>query len=292
MNRTTFVGLSAGAALTAATARGALAQGVGPALGTTHPPLVAEDDPAIRTRSVQLPRPDGTIAAYTATPKTSGPSTPGIVLIMHGWGVDTSIRDVARRFAKQGYVTIAPDLYGRLGAPSGDGATDFKPFADIAGKLIDAQVDGDIRAAAQWVRTSHPNATLGVTGFCLGGGITLRQAVDNGDIFSAAAVWYGKVRYATGGPPGSNQGPITAMALAYADEIPIPLAGNFGKRDTGILADDVRALQKQLRVPNDIKIYAEAGHAFFDDQRDSYVPSAAADSWARTLGFFAKYLKS
>jgi len=292
LNRAAFVGLSSGAAALAATVGGAFAQGATQALGKTHAPFVSEDDPALTTSHVQLLRPDGAISAYTAAPKDAGPSTPGIVVVMHVWGVDTSIRDVARRLAKEGYATIAPDLYGRLGAPSGDGATDSKLFADYAGKLIDAQVDGDIGAAAEWIRRAHSNAKLGVTGFCMGGSITLRQAVDNGNIFSAAAIWYGKVRYATGGPPGSNQGPITPMALAYADEIHIPIAGNFGERDTGILADDVRALQKQLRVPNDIKIYPEAGHGFFDDQRASYVPSAAADAWTRTLAFFAKYLKS
>jgi len=98
------------------------------------------------------------------------------------------------------------------------------------------------------------------------------------------------VRGVTGGPSDDST-PIDA-ALAYTDQIRIPIEGNYGERDTGILAPDVRAFQKRLRVPNDIKIYSEAGHGFFDDQRAAYVPSAAADAWTRTLTFFAKYLKS
>ena len=286
LSRTAFVGLSA-AALGAVTTARALAQAE---LGKPHPSLVADSDPAITIATVTLTRPDGNITAYTATPRDATASTPGIVVVLHIWGVDTSIRDVVRRFAKEGYVAIAPDLFGRFGAPSGDNATDYKPFQTIAQKLDTKQVDGDIRAAAEWIRASHPNAKIGVTGFCMGGRIALRQTVDNGDIFTAAAIWYGAVRNVTGGPSG-NEGPIES-ALAYTDQIRIPIEGNYGERDTGILAADVRAFQQRLRVPNDIKIYPEAGHGFFDDQRSSYVPSAAADAWSRTLAFFAKYLKT
>ncbi len=288
LSRRAFVGLSAGVALGDGSIVRALAQGS--VLGKPHPPIVAENDPQIEATWIPLPRPDKAIRAYFAQPKNAGPQTPGIVVVMHVWGADTSIRDVVRRFAKQGFVAIAPDLYDRLGAPSGDGATDFKPFGELAGKLVDSQVDGDVRAGAQWLKAQHPNGKVGVTGFCMGGSIALRQAIDNADVFSAAAVWYGKVRYATGGAPGGSQGAITPMALAYSDEIRVPIAGNFGERDTSIRADDVRSLQKQLTVPNDIKVYAEAGHAFFDDQRDSYVASAAADAWYRTVSFFKKYL--
>ncbi len=287
LNRTAFVGLSA-AALGVATSAKALAQDQ---LGKPHPPLVAEDDPAIRTATVSLARPDGNINAYTASPKDGTANTPGVVVIMHIWGVDTSIRDVVRRFAKAGYEAIAPDLFGRFGAPSGDNATDYKIFSAFAQKLDRAQVDGDVRAAAQWIRSNHSSAKIGITGFCMGGRIALRQVIDNADLFSAAAIWYGAVRYVTGGGPGDGSGPIEP-ALAYVDQIKIPIEGNYGERDTGILANDVRAFAQRLRVPNDIKIYPEAGHAFFDDQRASYVPSAASDAWSRTLAFFAKYLKS
>ncbi len=292
VNRRAFVALSAAAAAGAATLGPALAQEA--QLGKIHPPLVAEDDPAITAGWISLPRPDKVIRAYTAVPKNAGPTTPGVVIAMHIWGVDTSIRDCARRYAKAGYVAIAPDLYDRLGAPSGDGATDYKPFAEIASKLVDSQVDGDLSAAAQWIRNAHPHGKIGVTGFCMGGGICLRQTVDS-PVFAAASVFYGKVRYATGGPPGSNEGPITRMALAYADEIRIPVCGNFGERDTSIRGDDVRALARKLHalgIRSDIKVYPEAGHAFFDDQRDSYVASAATDAWGRTQAFFAKYLRA
>lgn len=286
LSRTAFVGLSS-AALAGAASASALAQ---PELGKPHPPLVAEDDPAITAATVKLTRPDGNISACTATPKDATTSTPGVVVVLHIWGVDANIRDIVRRFAKAGYVTIAPDLYGRMGAPNGDNATDSSLFRPFASKLDSKQVDGDIRAAAQWIRSAHPDAKIGVTGFCMGGRIALRQTIDNSDILTAGAIWYGAVRGVIGGP-SDNTIPIEA-ALAYTDQIHIPIEGNYGERDTGILAADVREFQKRLRVPNDIRIYPEAGHAFFDDTRASYVPSAAENAWTRTLAFFAKYLKS
>jgi carboxymethylenebutenolidase len=88
----------------------------------------------------------------------------------------------------------------------------------------------------------------------------------------------------------NNNGAPTAMALAYADEVKLPVLGNYGELDKSILAEDVRALQARLPSTNDFKIYPEAGHAFFDDTRSSYVASAATDGWARTLAWFARYL--
>ena len=260
-------------------------------LGKVHPPLIAEDDPAITVSRPVLTKNGRSVHAYAAAPKDAGPNAPGVVCVMHIWGVDTSMRDFARRLAKAGYVAIIPDLYEGLGAPTGDGTTDYKPFAAIAANLVDATVDSDLHAAGEWIRANHANAKIGVTGFCMGGSISLRQAVDNQDIFSACSVFYGKVRYATGGGAGSVEGPATAMALAYADEIHIPLIGSWGGRDTSIPAADIPQLQTKLTVPNDLKVYPEAGHGFFDDQRESYVASAAEDAWQRLLKFFGTYLK-
>ncbi|HEY8296470.1 MAG TPA: dienelactone hydrolase family protein [Candidatus Baltobacteraceae bacterium] len=271
LNREAFVGISAGAAAGIGTVARGLGQGAG--LGKTHPPLVAPDDSAIVAAHVELRRPDGAIAAYAASPKNAGPDTPGIVVVMHIWGVDTSIRDVVRRYAKEGYVAIAPDLYSRFHAPSGDGVSDIATFRPFAKQLLDAQADADIRAAANWITAAHPGARVGVTGFCMGGAIALRQAITNGDVFVADAPFYGN-------PAGIDAG-----------QIRIPICGSYGARDTSIPAESVRAFRDALRVPNDIVIYSTAGHAFFDDQRGAFDPAAAADAWRRTLAFFAKFLR-
>jgi carboxymethylenebutenolidase len=290
LNRRVFVGLGAGAAAFGGSIAAVLAAGDG--FGKPHPPIVPENDPAVVVVNETLTHDGRSLGAYAAVPKR--PAVGGVVVVQAIWGIDAQLRDVVRRFAKEGYATIAPELYAGLGAPSGDGATDSKPFAEAAAQLADDTVDKDLLAASKWAarppaiaRIAPRTLKIGVTGFCMGGAIALRQAVDNADAFAAAAVWYGKVRYSTS---NNNNGPITPIALDYSDEVKVPLLGSFGGRDTSILPDDVRALDKKLTVPHDIKIYDEAGHAFFDDTRPSYVASAAADAWTRTLAWFATYL--
>jgi carboxymethylenebutenolidase len=269
MNRRTFTGLAAGAAATATVPAPARAQST---FGAPHPPIVPEDDPAISIERLQLSRPDGTVNAYAAYPKGARATTPGVVLCMAIWGVDEQLRDTIRRYAKAGYMCIAPDLYSRFGAPSGDGAKDFSVFRPFAAKLQREQYDGDLKAAALHLREKATNAKLGVSGFCMGGHIALIQALDNADVFAGVAPFYGAVK---------DIDPT---------KITIPVCGSYGAKDTSIPEADVQAWAAALKVPHDVKIYPEAGHAFFDDTRSSYVASAAQDAWMRVQAFFKDQL--
>jgi carboxymethylenebutenolidase len=271
VNRRVFVGVSAAATLGAGAAAAAVAQ---EPIGAPHAPLVPENDPAISTEHVTLQPAGGSLPAYAAWPAGAGPKTPSVVVVMHVWGVDSTIRDTVRRYAKAGYAAIAPDLYGRFGAPSGDGSTDYTIFRPYAQKLDRAQYVGDLRAGAQWLETKFPGTTTGITGFCMGGRIALLTAIDASDAFVAVAPFYG---------PLNDVDPKAVR---------VPVCGSYGGRDKGIPVDEVRAFAAALTVPNDIKIYDEAGHAFFDDTRPSYVASAAADAWKRVLAFFAQYLRA
>lgn len=268
MNRRAFAGLSLGVAATGFTAASARSQ----EFGHPHPPVVGEDDPAIVVERLQLRRPDGLVDAYAAYPRTVRTYTPGLVVAMHIWGVDAQLRDVVRRLAKAGYCAIAPDLYSHMHAPSGDGVSDIDEFRPFAKKLDRRQYGGDMRAAALHLLSKSPQGKHGVMGFCMGGHLALTQAIDNADIFDAVASFYGAVK---------DIGPL---------EIHIPVCGSYGERDTGIPADDVRNWKNALRVRNDIRVYGSAGHAFFDDTRAAYVPSAAEDAWKRTLLFFKETL--
>ncbi|MBV8373206.1 MAG: dienelactone hydrolase family protein [Candidatus Eremiobacteraeota bacterium] len=270
VRRATFVGLTAGATTALGAAVKGLAQ-TAPPMGQTHPPLVAEDDPRIATAQAQLAVGNTTISAYAAWPARSGPATPSMVVAMHVWGVDTSIRDCVRRFAKSGVAAIAPDLYGRFGAPSGDGRSDSDAFRAFATRLERAQYVADLVAGDTWLKAKFPETKTGIVGFCMGGHIALATAVDAGARFVAVFPFYGSVD-----------------GIA-ADSLHIPVCGSYGARDTGIPAAEVRAFAAALAVPHDIRIYDEAGHAFFDDQRARYVPSAAQDAWKRTLAFLATY---
>jgi carboxymethylenebutenolidase len=288
LKRRTFVGLS----VAAATAGAALAQSE--RYGQPHPPIVAEDDPSIASSRPSIEEPGRTLGAYYAAPRNAGRTTPGVVVVHHLWGVDAQMRDVARRLAKEGYVAIVPDLYSGMNAPSGDGVSDAARFRSYAAQLGDAVVDGDLAAAAAFLRSGAGNEPMkvGVLGFCGGGATALRQTVDNASTFQAAVVFYGKIRYSTDG--NNDRGRITRIDIGYAEEIGVALMGNYGARDTSIPADDVRALDQrlaELRKPHDIKLYDEAGHAFFDDTRASYVAAAAADAWTRTLAWFGTRLR-
>ncbi|MFN2449918.1 MAG: dienelactone hydrolase family protein [Candidatus Baltobacteraceae bacterium] len=265
LKRNEFVGIAAGGAVLA----GRLNASAEPSLQA-----VPENDPSIVVSRVHLPRDGYALPAYAAQPKDANAATPGVVVVLHIWGVDESIRDTVRRFAKAGFAAIAPDLYARQNPPDGDASGDYKPFIPIAQALVPNQVDGDLRAGALWLKQAHPQSKVGVTGFCMGGAIALRQAVNSAHAFSGVAAWYGKV---AGIDPA---------------KIRIPVAGNYGEKDTGIPADEVRAFAGALTVPNDIVEYPAAGHGFFDRTRASWVPSAAADAWARTIAFFAKYLRA
>lgn len=241
-------------------------------LGKPHPPFVAEDDPDIVIDRAQLRRPDGTLNAYAAYPKSLRANTPGIVICMHIWGVDAQIRDTVRRYAKLGFNCIAPDLYSRMNAPSGDGSTDIDTFRPFMGQLVRTQYGGDLRSGALYLQTKAPQGKLGVSGFCMGGHLALLQALDNADIFAGVAPFYGAVK---------DIDPT---------ELRIPVCGSYGEKDRSIPAEDVRTWRSRLRVPNDVRIYPTAGHAFFDDTRTSYVASAADDAWKRTCSFFKETL--
>ncbi len=282
-SRRGFVSLSAGAALAAGTSAAADAQAE---FGKPHAPIVSENDDMIVVSRPRLsPNAGGPIAAYAATPRTVTPRTPGVVVIQHIWGVDATIRDTVRRYAKAGYIAIAPELFGRLNAPSGDGLEDYRPFADVAAKMY-AQgfVTTDALAAHDWVHAQARDGQIGITGFCMGGGIALQQIIDS-KAYGACSMFYGSVR-----PGTKSDDPTTATTFDFTSRITTPLMGSFGARDTSIKPEDVRAMFARLTAPHDVKIYDEAGHAFFDDTRSSYVPSAAADAWTRTLAWFKQYL--
>ena len=283
LNRSAFVAVTAGATATLGTIATALAQANG--FGKPHAPIVAENDPAIMTSTIVLDRPDIKLNAYVAHPKNLTATTPGVVMVHAIWGVDAQLRDTVRRYAKEGYFCIAPSLFGRTNPPSGDGLSDYTVFRASAGALNDEQVHGDLRAAYDAIRTHAAKSKIGVTGFCMGGGIALKQVIGTSD-YGTAAIFYGDVR------PGAadRNAPSTDATFDYAKRVTTPVAGSWAGLDTGILPGDVLALEKHLTVPHDIKIYAGANHAFFDDTRKAYDADAAADAWTRTLAWFKKYL--
>ena len=284
LSRRGFVTIGTGAAATLAGGTTAAAQSEG--FGKPHPPVVAEDDPAIVVARPPLtPSAGSPIWGYAASPRRATRTTPGVVVVQAIWGIDAQLRDVVRRYAKAGYRAIAPSLFARLTPPNGDGATDFAPFSAVATQMYAQGFElTDILSGHDWLRAQNTTAAVGITGFCMGGSMVLQSLIGT-KAFAAASMFYGSVR------PGTDRNaPTTASTFDFTSRITTSLLGSFGGRDTSIKPADVEAMFARLTPPHAYKIYDEAGHGFFDDTRESYVPSAAADAWSRTLAWFKKYL--
>jgi carboxymethylenebutenolidase len=284
IDRRTFVGGSA-AAVAAAQAVPADAQTSD--FGKPHPPIVAENDPAITAMHVNLVRPDATISAYVAMPKTVTATTPGIVMSAHIWGVDAQYRDMARRWAKLGYIVIAPGIFDRANPPNGDGQTDISLFAPAVKALYAGNtMTGDLLAGQAWIRTKAPKSKVGLYGNCMGGGIALQAAVGNSN-YAAICELYGYVRAdrKTTEPPPDG-------AFDWAPQVTAATSGFYGGADTSISVDDAKAAISKVKAPNDVTVYPDAPHGFLDDTRPSYRPGPAADAWSKMVAWYGKYLKT
>ena len=212
-----------------------------------------------------------TASGYLAIPQQG--SGPGVVVIQEWWGLVDHIRDVCERFANEGFVALAPDLY--------HGKTTKSP--DEAGKLMMAmridEAEKDLSGAVQYL-LDHDATTgdkAGVVGFCMGGALALYTATKNPNV-GACVVFYG-------GHP--NVKPDLPKLQA-------PVLGIYGERDKSVPPESVHRLEQQLKALGkkvDVIIYPNADHAFFNDARPAvYVPEAAADAWQRTIEFFRKHL--
>lgn len=227
---------------------------------------------AIKTGMVEFPSNAHTTLGYLALPDDKG-KHPAVVLIQEWWGLVPHIKDVAERFAREGFVALAPDLY------HGEKTTEPDEARKLAMALDKQRAVAEIAAGTHYLQkmANVEPKKIGVVGWCMGGGLALSTAVHDGDI-GAAVAFYGR--------------PLDAQDTA---NLHVPILGLYGERDHGISTQAVHEFEKELeqaRVPHDIHIYPGAGHAFFNDARsDSFKPDAARDAWTRTLEWFRKYLK-
>jgi carboxymethylenebutenolidase len=220
--------------------------------------------------------------AYRAMP-ASGGRLPIVLVISEIFGVHEHIADVARRFAKHGYLAIAPELFVRQG--DAKAAVDIDTlFATVVSKVPDMQVMSDLDASVAWAATQGGDtARLGVTGFCWGGRQTWLYAAHNPAV-RAGVAWYGRLT----GVTNERQ---TAHPVERAAALKAPVLGLYGGADTGIPLDTVEAMRGAMAAGSEaakrseIIVYAEAKHAFFADYRPSYDPASAADGWQRCLGW-------
>ena len=229
---------------------------------------------------------DGTeLHGYGAWPE-HGTALPGLVVVPDVRGLTDHYRDVARRFAREGFFALAVDLYSREGAPD---LPDMQAVFAWIESLPDPRVLGDLGAAVGYLasRSEVRRDRIGITGYCMGGQYALMAACSVPGI-AACVSWYGMLRYAE-----HNERKPTSL-LELAPRLACPYLGLFGAEDALIPnadVDELKAILARERKTFEIESYAGAGHAFFNDTRpDAYRPAVAAVAWPRAIAFLRRYL--
>jgi carboxymethylenebutenolidase len=213
----------------------------------------------------------GTARGYLAEPESEGP---GVVVLQEWWGVEDHIKDVCDRFAREGFVALAPDLY--------HGETTDQP-SEAEQKMMAMNMDEaekEMRGAVEYV-AAHPkcNGQVGAVGFCLGGGLSVWAATVNPKVGAVSTFYYVMPH----GKPDFSQ-------------LDAPVLGHFGTADDFISVDDAKQLEQEIREGSGTEVefvfYEGAGHAFFGDHNrlGTYDEGHARNAWQRTVDFFKEHL--
>jgi carboxymethylenebutenolidase len=241
------------------------------ALGLVAPAALSGSP--IKTETVSYPSGDETVQGYLAQPTSAG-RHPAVIVIHEWWGLNDWVKEQADKFAEQGYVALAVDLY------RGKVVTDSEQAHELSRGLPQDRGVRDLIAAFNYL-ASRPDvdpAKIGDVGWCMGGTYSIQLAVHEPQL-AGCAVNYGSL-------------PTDPTDI---QQIKAPVLGNFGALDRGITPDSVHAFEKAMQAAGktiDAKIYDGAGHAFENpNNRGGYRAEAAADAWARMLAFFGKTLK-
>ena len=270
------------------TRRTALKAAVGVGYAAAVSPIMAQT--AIKTPADGLTAGDVTIdvngfkmPAYRAAP-AGKTNLPVVLILSEIFGVHEYIADTARRFAKAGYLAIAPELFVRQGDAQSYGEM-AKLIAEVISKVPDAQVMADLDATVAWAGTQGGNLNkVGVTGFCWGGRQTWLYAAHSKHI-KAGVAWYGRLV--------GNATPLTPVhPVDVVAKLNGPVLGLYGGADTGIPVSTVAQMQSALATgskaaqASTFVLYPDAPHAFHADYRPSYRKPAADDGWQRALAWF------
>lgn len=252
-------------------------------------PVAAEaiktDAQGLTVGEVTIPVGDFKMPAYRAQPEGKT-GLPVVLVISEIFGVHEYIADVARRFAKAGYLAIAPELFVRQGDAQSYGEL-ARLMSEVIAKVPDAQVLGDLDATVAWAG-AHGGDTrrLGITGFCWGGRITWLYSAHAP--VKAGVAWYGRLV--------GNASELTPKhPVDVARDLKGPVLGLYGGQDTGIPLDTIDKMKSSLAAggaagrQSEFVVYPDAPHAFHADYRPSYRKAAAEDGWKRALDWFKRH---
>ncbi len=247
---------------------------------------ITTDSIGLVAGAIKIPVKDGEIPAYRAMPD-KGKNFPVVIVVQEIFGVHEWIQDVCRRFAKLGYMAIAPELYARQGDVSK--VKDFKDIMPIVAKVPDSQVMSDIDATLDYAKASKFGNTKksAITGFCWGGRIVWLYAQHNPKI-KAGGAWYGRLVAAPNAVKNDLQ---PTMPVEFAKDLKVPILGLYGGLDKGIPLDGVQRMQDELKKgksKSEIIVYPNADHGFLADYRPSYNKESGEEAWKKLIEWFQK----
>ena len=224
--------------------------------------------------------------AYRAAP-AGKTGLPVVLVLSEIFGVHEYIADTCRRFAKAGYLAIAPELFVRQGDAQSYGEV-TKLMSEVIAKVPDAQVMGDLDATVKWAAANGGDASkIGITGFCWGGRQVWLYTAHNKAV-KAGVAWYGRL-------VGAPSELTPKHPIDIAGNLSGPVLGLYGGADTGIPLDTVDKMKGALAAGNaaakasQFVVYPDAPHAFHADYRPSFRKEPAVDGWKRTLAWFKQH---
>ncbi len=242
--------------------------------------VVKTDSAGLTAGTVMIEVDGQSVPVYRAQPEGKS-DLPVVLVISEIFGVHEHIADVARRFAKEGYLALAPDLFVRQGDPR---KIESIPeiMKQVISKTPDQQVLRDLDAVLAWAGKHGGNpAKAGITGFCWGGRITWLYAAHNPTV-KAGVAWYGRL-------VGESNAVNPKQPIDIAPALTVPVLGLYGAKDSGIPVDTIDQMTAALGKGDSkskFVIYQNSGHAFHADYRASYVESDAKDGFGRCLAWF------
>jgi carboxymethylenebutenolidase len=244
---------------------------------------ISTDSTGLTAGEITIEAADFALPVYRALPAGRS-KLPVVLVVSEIFGVHEHIADVARRFAKLGYLAIAPELFLRQG-DAGRYDDMARLVADVVSKVPDAQALADLDACVRWAEANGGDTTrLAVTGFCWGGRITWLYCAHNPAV-KAGVAWYGKLA-----PPATPLQPLHPVDMAA--RLHAPVLGLYGGQDASIPLGDVERMKAALAAGgaaaknSQIVVYPDAPHAFYADYRPGYRKAEADDGWKRCVGWF------
>jgi carboxymethylenebutenolidase len=229
---------------------------------------------------VKLAVADGTsMNAYVARP--AGNPKAGLIVFQEAFGVNAHIRDVTQRFAKEGYLAIAPELFHRTAPGLEAGYTDFPAVMPHMQALTTEGLEADIKAAFDWMKTNAHGLKIGATGYCMGGRTACLAAITVP--LDCSISYYG-------GGIGPN--PMFPNLVDRLKDLKAPMMFFWGGLDTFIPPEQSRAVTDALRAAHKPHVNVEfsfADHGFFCDARANYNKEAATEAWGLTLSFLSAH---